>query len=163
MKFSAASLRAVLEAQVPGDASGLVAAISGGADSACLLTALAQLSAGASGALRLAPVRDLPLRAVHVDHGLQPAAAEFRQACVELCGRLRIPLSVIVVEVEPGVSIEAAARVARYRGIAQQLRPGECVLTAHHALDQAETVLLQLLRGAGLKGMSGMPICKALG
>jgi tRNA(Ile)-lysidine synthase len=178
MSFSAASLRVMLEAHTPTAATGLVVAVSGGLDSACLLTAVSQLKAeGPAGAarhvplraelrapLRSSPLHTLPVRAVHVDHGLQPAAAEFRESCVELCRRLEIPLTVIAVAVESlGVSIEAAARDARYRGIAQQLRPGECLLTAHHAMDQAETVLLQLLRGAGLKGMSGMPICKALG
>jgi tRNA(Ile)-lysidine synthase len=178
MSFSAASLRAVLEAHTPLDASGLVIAISGGLDSACLLTAVAQLRAAegsgdalrglprasSRASLRASPFRDLPVRAVHVDHGLQPAAAEFREACAELCRRLDIELTVIPVAVESrGVSIEAAARDARYQGIAQQLRPRECLVTAHHALDQAETVLLQLLRGAGLKGLSAMPICKTLG
>ena len=55
------------------------------------------------------------------------------------------------------MSIEAAARAARYSAFARSIKPGECLLTAHHALDQAETLLLQLLRGAGLKGLSAMP------
>jgi tRNA(Ile)-lysidine synthase len=218
MTFSAASLDAVLQAHTPIAATGLVVAISGGMDSACLLTALAELKAsdesahsrgmapvgndcdeGAAEAPGISPVgedtaeegaealgpspsrnhagepvmvvlgslprRRLPVRAVHVDHGLQPAAAEFREFCVGLCRRLHIPLEVIpvVVDSSDGVSIEAAARDARYRGMAGQLRTGECLLTAHHALDQAETLLLQLLRGAGLKGMSAMPMCRTLG
>jgi tRNA(Ile)-lysidine synthase len=155
MSFSAAALRAVLNAHTPLATTGLVVAISGGADSACLLTALAQLGS--------APFRNLPVRAVHVDHGLQPAAADFRRACVDLCRRLGVPFDVVAVTVDSsgGVSIEAAARTARYQGLAQNLKPGECLLTAHHAEDQAETLLLQLLRGAGLKGMSAMPICRA--
>ena len=60
-----------------------------------------------------------------------------------------------------GVSIEAAARDSRYAVLAQNLGMGECLLTAHHADDQAETLLLQLLRGAGLKGMAAMPLCRA--
>jgi tRNA(Ile)-lysidine synthase len=74
-----------------------------------------------------------------------------------------VPLTLLSVEVGrvPGVSIEAAAREARYRGFAGELAPGECLLTAHHAEDQAETVLLQLLRGAGLKGLCAMPMCRA--
>ena len=154
MSFSTVSLHAVLEAYTPVAATGLVVAISGGADSACLLTALVQPGAP--------PFRNLPVRAVHVDHGLQPAAADLRHACEELCRRLRVPLTVVPVIVEStrGVSIEAAARDARYAGLAGQLAAGECLLTAHHAEDQAETVLLQLLRGAGLKGMSAMPICR---
>jgi tRNA(Ile)-lysidine synthase len=154
MRFSADFLRAVLEAHTPPGARGFVAAISGGADSGCLLTALKQLSP--------MPCGDLPLRALHVDHGLQPAAADFRIASEELCRRLQVPLTVVTVRVEGGggESLEAAARTARYAGLARQLKPGECLLTAHHALDQAETVLLQLLRGAGLKGLSAMPRCR---
>jgi tRNA(Ile)-lysidine synthase len=155
MSFSAVSLRAVLEANMPIAATGLVVAISGGADSACLLTALVQ-----PGGARF---RNLPVRAVHVDHGLQPAGADFRRGCEALCRRLKVPLTIVAVTVAStrGVSIEAAARDARYAGLARQLAAGECLLTAHHAEDQAETVLLQLLRGAGLKGMSAMPICRA--
>lgn len=162
MRFSPARLRAVLQAHTPADATGLLVAISGGADSACLLTALSPSTAlDAAGA---APFRGLPLRAIHVDHGLQPAAADFRQGCIELCRRLGVALEIMPVAVEEGgVSLEAAARDARYRAFAQQLRPGECLLTAHHALDQAETVLLQLLRGAGPKGMSAMPMRSCLG
>ncbi len=157
MKFSAVSLRAVLEAQTPLAATGLLLGLSGGLDSAVLATALAQLPRFS--------IRELPLRAVHVDHGLQPAAADFRKASARLCERLDIPLTVIRVSVEAGEgeSIEAAARDARYSGLAAELRPGECLLTAHHATDQAETILLQLLRGAGIKGMSAMPMCRTLG
>jgi tRNA(Ile)-lysidine synthase len=154
--FSAASLRAVLDVHVPAGATGLVVALSGGADSAALLFA-----ASAAG-----PVfRGLPLRAVHVDHGLQAAAAEFREACAALCLGLDIPLKVIPVAVHnpPGASLEAAARDARYAALAGDLKPGECLLTAHHSEDQAETLLLQALRGAGLKGLSAMPLRRPLG
>ncbi len=164
MSFGAASLQAVLDEHVPAAATGLVVAVSGGADSACLLAAMAQLAAPTHGnAPRTAG--GLPIRAVHVDHGLQPAAAALREASAALCARLRIPLTVVPVAVETGrgVSIEAAARDARYLGLASNLRPGECLLTAHHAQDQAETLLLQLLRGAGLPGLSAMPVCRALG
>ena len=156
VEFSAAALRAVLEVLAPADATGLVVALSGGGDSAALLAAAASLGAS---------FRGLPVRALHVDHGLQDAAADFRAACVALCRRLDIPLSVVAVAVETtgGVSIEAAARDARYAALAQQLRPGECLLTAHHRADQAETWLLQALRGAGLKGMSSMPVRRRLG
>ena len=156
MSFSAASLRAVLEAHVPAGATGLVVALSGGADSAGLLSAAAGLGQG---------FRGLPLRAVHVDHGLQAAAAAFRDACAASCARSNIALTVISAEVRPapGESIEAAARDARYAALQAELRPGECLLTAHHSEDQAETLLLQALRGAGLKGLSAMPICRPLG
>jgi len=156
MSFSAASLRAVLDAHVPAGATGLAVALSGGADSASLLAAASDLGLG---------VRGLPLRAVHIDHGLQTAAASFRESCAALCASLNIPLTVIrvIVHTPPGASIEAAARDARYAALEKELRPGECLLTAHHSADQAETLLLQALRGAGLKGMSAMPICRPLG
>jgi tRNA(Ile)-lysidine synthase len=155
MDFSAAALRGVLETHTPRAATGFVVALSGGEDSACLLTALIQ--AGSR------PFRDLPVRAVHIDHGLQPAAVDFQRACEKLCRRLGVPLTVVAVSVDSGrgESIEAAARDARYAVLAQDLMVGECLLTAHHADDQAETLLLQLLRGAGLKGMAAMPLCRA--
>ena len=153
MEFGAAALRAVLEESVPAGAAGLVVALSGGADSACLLTALCAA----------APVSlPWPVRAVHIDHGLQAAAGALRESAAGLCRRLEVPLTVarVAVETGPGVSLEAAARTARYRAFAHELQAGECLLTAHHAQDQAETLLLQLLRGAGLKGLSAMPLCR---
>ena len=152
MSFSAASLHAVLKAHVPRGATGWVVALSGGRDSAALLAAMKDY-------------RDLPLRAVHVDHGLQEAAAQFRQACMSQCEHLGIPLTVlsVAVDTEEGASIEAAARDARYAALAAQLAPNECLLTAHHRQDQAETLLLQALRGAGAKGLSAMPFCRVLG
>jgi tRNA(Ile)-lysidine synthase len=133
-----------------------VVALSGGADSASLLAVAANLSG---------TFRGLPLRAVHVDHGLQAAAVSFREACTALCAALNIPLTVLsaAVQTPAGVSIEAAAREARYAALARELKNGECLLTAHHSQDQAETVLLQALRGAGLKGMSAMPLLRPLG
>jgi tRNA(Ile)-lysidine synthase len=156
MNFSAAYLGAVLDAHAPAGATGLVVALSGGADSASLLAAAQQLGASCRG---------LPLRAVHIDHGLQAAAASFREACAALCAALNIPLTVIgaAVQTPAGASIEAAARDARYAALTRALRPGECLLTAHHREDQAETLLLQALRGAGLNGLSAMPICRPLG
>jgi tRNA(Ile)-lysidine synthase len=154
--YISAYLRAVLDAHAPAGATGLVVALSGGADSASLLAAACALGLG---------VRGLPVRAVHIDHGLQPAAASFREFCAALCARLDVPLTVIPITVEtpPGASLEAAARDARYAALAAALRPGECLLTAHHREDQAETLLLQALRGAGLKGMSAMPLCRPFG
>jgi tRNA(Ile)-lysidine synthase len=154
MTFSAASLREVLEAGMPAAATGVLVAVSGGRDSACLLAAAAQLHA-----------TGLAVRAAHVDHGLQTAAGQFRDTCRAQAGALRIPFSVLPVKVDTsaGASIEEAARDARYAAFARELRSGECLLTAHHREDQAETLLLQLLRGAGLKGLAGMPACRPLG
>jgi tRNA(Ile)-lysidine synthase len=151
MRFGAAELAAILDEYLPQDATGLVVGVSGGADSACLLSALAEL-------------RRFPLRAVHVDHGLQAASVALRVSCAALCERLAIPLTVLEVTVQSaGESLEAAAREARYRAFALNLAQGECLLTAHHADDQAETLLLQLLRGAGIKGLSAMPVRRRLG
>ena len=162
MRFDAAALSAVLEHRLPGGAAGLVVGASGGPDSACLLTALAELCGG-SGRCRLAG-RPLPVRAVHVDHGLQAASAALRESCLALCRSLSIPLTVIAVAIDGrGASLEAAARDARYAALERGLERGECLLTAHHAEDQAKTLLLQLLRGAGLKGSSAMPACRAFG
>jgi tRNA(Ile)-lysidine synthase len=146
----------VLNSSLPRGATGLVVALSGGADSCSLLAAAALLRAERP---------DLPLRAVHIDHGLQAAAAGFRQTCAEICEHLQVPLAVIAVAVAlpAGSSLEEAARDARYAALKAQLAPGECLLTAHHALDQAETLLLQALRGAGPKGLAGMPVCRELG
>lgn len=151
-----ARLAVLLERELPRTAAGLVVGLSGGKDSACLLALVAGLSAG-----RRAP----PVRAVHVDHGLQRAAAEFRRVCAALCARLGVPLAILAVPVElgRGVSVEAAARAARYAALRGALRPGECLLTAHQAEDQAETVLLQALRGAGPAGLAGMPRRRAFG
>lgn len=150
MKFGAAVLDSVLGEHLPPNVTGLVAGVSGGADSACLLSALAEL-----------PHR--PLRAVHVDHGLQAASAALRASSGALCQRLGVPLTVIEVTVETaGESLEARAREARYRAFALNLAPGECLLTAHHAEDQAETLLLQLFRGTGIKGLSSMPVRRPL-
>jgi tRNA(Ile)-lysidine synthase len=156
MSFSAAQLRAVLEVHVPADCSGLVVALSGGADSASLLCFLS----GVSGAARATA-----LRAVHIDHGLQEASAHFRETCAALCARLQVPLNIIRVCIDSaaGVSIEEAARDARYAALARELKPQECLLTAHHRKDQAETFLLQALRGAGVKGLSAMPLCRSFG
>jgi tRNA(Ile)-lysidine synthase len=156
VSLSAASLHAVLEKLVPAGATGFVMALSCGADSAALLCAMCELSDDPAA---------LPLRAVHIDHGLQSAAAEFRSACILLCNHLGVPLEIVSVSVDAdaGASIEAAAREARYAALAAQLRDNECLLTAHHRKDQAETLLLQALRGAGVKGMSAMPGRRALG
>lgn len=103
-----------------------------------------------------------PLSVVHVDHGLQPAAAEWAAHCRRICARLDLPLDVLTVQAAPvpGQSPEAAARDARYAAIAQLTGESGMLLTAHHRDDQAETVLLQLMRGAGVDGLSAMPMCK---
>lgn len=116
------------------------------------------------GARRLPRAR-LTLRAIHVDHGLQPAAADFRRFCVRTARRWGVPLTVIKAQVRParGDSVEQVARAARRAALTGALAPGEVLLTAQHADDQLETVLLALLRGAGPAGLAGMPEKMPLG
>lgn len=129
-------------------------AFSGGLDSTALLHALAVLSR--SGAVP-------PLAAVHVHHGLQAVADEWPEHCRRLCAALGVPFEVIRVRVMPEASLEAAARKARYAAFESLLRPGEVLLTAQQRDDQAETLLFRLLRGAGVRGLAGMPAQRALG
>lgn len=107
----------------------------------------------------------LRLRAVHVDHGLQPAAADFRRFCRRMARQWQVPLAVVRVKVTTGkgASVEEAARDARRAALAGALRPGELLVTAQHADDQLESVLLALLRGAGPAGLAGMPATMSLG
>ena len=128
----------------------LCIALSGGLDSTVLLVALARLHR--AGSLRAR------LRALHVDHGLHPDSARWASACTALAAAWSVPLESVRVEVpcRQGASPEAAAREARYAALAAKLQPGEVLVTAHHADDQLETILLQWLRGGGLRAVAGM-------
>jgi tRNA(Ile)-lysidine synthase len=99
------------------------------------------------------------LRLVHVDHGLQPASAAWSTHCARLAREWRLPFVSVAaqVRVAAGESLEAAAREARYAALAGELAPDEVLVTAQHQDDQAETVLLQLFRGAGVSGLAAMP------
>ncbi|MDX9740173.1 MAG: tRNA lysidine(34) synthetase TilS [Gammaproteobacteria bacterium] len=122
-------------------------AYSGGLDSTVLLHAAAHLR------------RELaPLCAVHIDHGLQAASASWTAHCQACCEALGVDFISRTVQVDlgGGEGLEAAARRARYGAFAELLRAGDCLLTAHHLDDQAETVLLQLLRGCGPHGLAAM-------
>jgi len=107
----------------------------------------------------------MPLRAVHVNHGLHENASRWSAHCRKLARQLDIPLRVLTVTVERarGASLEEAARTARYHCLAKHLQRGEALLTAHTQDDQLETVLLQLFRGSGLAGLSAMPPVAAFG
>jgi tRNA(Ile)-lysidine synthase len=136
-------------------------ALSGGLDSTALLAALAEARSDGSRAGN----RGMRLRALHVNHGLHPNAARWSAHCRKLARRLAVPLRVLSVSVirQRGASVEEAARNARYRCFAEQLRSGEALLTAHTQDDQLETVLLQLFRGSGLPGLAAMPAVAPLG
>jgi tRNA(Ile)-lysidine synthase len=99
----------------------------------------------------------VPVRAVHIDHGL-PGSPALRQAADKIAAELGIALRTVEVKVGSEASPEGAARVARYRALEDALQPGETLLTGHTRSDQAETVLGNLLRGAGLDGLTGIPV-----
>ena len=134
----------------------LCVAFSGGVDSTVLLHACRAIR-DVHG--------DLSLRALHVHHGLQPAAAAWPAHCAAFCTELAVPFAILELALvpAPGASVEAAAREARYRALGSALGSGEALLTAHHEDDQLETVLLQLFRGAGVAGLAAMPAAAALG
>lgn len=146
--------RMSLEAAVRKSLSGitdkpLYLAYSGGIDSQCLLFLLAGLR----------DEYDLDLTAVHIHHGLHPQADEWLAFCQQQAAELGIKFTSRHCELEDVKvgGLEAAAREARYQAIASILAAGGILLTAQHQDDQAETLLLQLLRGAGPLGLAGMP------
>lgn len=132
-------------------------AFSGGLDSLALLHALACLRADPADRGARRPRMDLS--AVHVDHGLQPASSHWARRCQQVCTDLAVPCRIERIKVTraPGASLEAAARQARYEALARHIGANDVLLTAHHQDDQAETLLLQLLRGAGVHGLAAMP------
>ena len=133
----------------------LCVAYSGGPDSTALLHALAHSSAA----------RARGLRALHVDHGLHVESARWAAHCRAFCATLSVTCDVYVTKVDRsgGIGLEAAARHARYEIFAEHLHPDERLVFGHHQDDQAETVLLKLLRGAGPEGLGGMRAERPLG
>jgi len=109
-------------------------------------------------ALTLEPSRVLLL---HVNHQLQPEAGDWARHCQLTAERLGLPIRVL--DVQPRSASEADAREVRYAAFEGELRAGDCLLLGHHADDQAETLLLRLLRGAGVRGLAGMPRRRPLG
>jgi tRNA(Ile)-lysidine synthase len=126
----------------------LLAALSGGVDSVVLLDSLQ----------RVARKLRFRLSALHVNHQLSPHARRWEAFCRRLCRARGIPFQSVKVTVRRGDSLEAAARAARYAVFARQ----DCdyVVLAHHRDDQVETLLLQLLRGAGVRGLAAMPLLR---
>ncbi|MBI3322383.1 MAG: tRNA lysidine(34) synthetase TilS [Candidatus Omnitrophica bacterium] len=131
--------------------------VSGGPDSLALLSAL----------VGLAPELGVRLRACYVDHGLRPAAGRRERETVQRYARIwGVPVSTIKVRVarRGGQSLEAAARRARYDALCSQAKRLRCgvVAVGHTADDQAETVLMWVLRGAGTAGLAGIPPVREL-
>ena len=149
MSFSASRLRSCL----PETGSGIWwIALSGGLDSCVLLDALAHLNL---------PIQ---LRALHINHQLSPNADAWELHCATLCKHLAIPFTAVKVTVaNTGRGLEDAARAARYAVFEDHLGPGDLLLTAHHADDQTETLLLRLMRGAGPRGLAAMARQRPLG
>ena len=131
-------------------------AFSGGLDSSVLLHLLF------SWCREHAP--GVALRAVHVNHGLQAEAAQWQQHCQSFCTELGLELvSAAETVAVDGRGVEAAARQARYGVFESLLSSGDLLFMGHHLDDQVETVFLRLLRGAGVRGLAGMPPTRVLG
>ncbi len=133
-----------------GHARRYVIAYSGGMDSHVLLALCAEA----------AKTLPLSLVAVHVAHGASPHGESWIAHCKLVATAYGIPFQCEVLPEIPQKNKEDYWRRARYEKLAAHLQPDDMLLTAHHADDQAETVLLQLLRGAGPKGLAGMPAIK---
>jgi tRNA(Ile)-lysidine synthase len=135
------------------DLTTLRVALSGGRDSTVLLHALVQLDSGRT----VVPV--------HVHHGLHPRADAQAQHCRQLAAGVGLCCEVreIRVPARPAEGIEGAARSLRYQSLSESGGSSDCVLTAHHATDQAETFLLAALKGSGPAGLAAMPALRRLG
>ena len=141
----------------PGDRLGV--AFSGGRDSLVLLDALHRLARGQTAA------GELPrfvLSAVHVNHGLSANAADWARFCAAFCAERELPLEIVELgQIDAaGEGLEAAARRLRYAAFARCRT--DWLALAHHRDDQAETLLMRLLRGAGVAGAAGIPVERAL-
>ncbi len=151
MSLSASSLgRRLADFQrLAGPPARYIVAFSGGLDSTVLLHVLKEtVDAG----------RDASILAVHVDHGLHPDAADWTRHCRDVAVGLGVPIRCLRVEVaaDSGLGVEAAARAARYRALEAEMRPGDWLMSAHHREDQAETLLINLVRGSGPAGIAGI-------
>lgn len=150
MSFDRKSLLRKLSrlADLAGQPSRLVVGFSGGLDSTALLHALASL-----------PENDgTPVLAVYVDHGLHDDSVKWGEHCAAVAQQLGVDYQNVAVRVsaDSGQGLEGAARLARYDAFREIVRPGDWLLSAHHKDDQAETLMLNLLRGSGPAGLAGI-------
>lgn len=128
-----------------------VVGFSGGVDSTALLHWLSHLS------------NRLPILALHVNHQLDPDAQYWAEAAADFSASLGIDYQVVSVDVASGGSVEAAARAARYAAFEAVLGPGDVLILGHHADDQVETVVMNMLRGSERPGLQGMPSNRIVG
>ena len=147
----AAEVQARVARAIP-PGSSLCVGLSGGLDSTVLLEILAEHAVPAG----------YKVSALHVNHGLSPNADAWTRFCERLCANQGVPLAIehVRVNAQSPEGLEGAARTARYAAFAA--RPEPVIVLAHHLDDQAETVLMQLLRGTGLKGIAAMPEMRPL-
>lgn len=125
-------------------------AYSGGMDSHVLLDLCAQQS-------------EFHFKVIHVNHHLHEHASEWAKHCQSMVETYNLPFmrKDVHVKKDRGESLEANARLLRYKAISDVMSDGDVLLTAHHEDDQAETLMLQLMRGAGIHGLSAMPVSKS--
>ena len=128
-----------------------VVGFSGGVDSTALLHWLSHLS------------NRLPILALHVNHQLDPDAHYWAEAAANFSASLGIDYQMVSVDVASGGSVEAAARAARYAAFEAVLGPGDLLILGHHADDQVETVVMNMLRGSERPGLQGMPSDRVVG
>jgi tRNA(Ile)-lysidine synthase len=126
---------------------------SGGLDSHVLLHLLAEVNKS----------QVFRIQAVHINHQLSANANQWEEHCRKVCHQLSIPFQSFAVTIDQHANIEAQARKKRYAIFSSLLKKGDVMFIAHHQDDQAETVLVQLMRGAGPKGLASMPMTKSLG
>ena len=148
MTFDADQLRRRLLA-LTGDlpVSRYLVGFSGGLDSTVLVHALKRAVEGA-----------IPIVAVHINHGLHPDADAWQDHCRRMAATLEVDFLARHVDVEDhgGAGLEAAAREKRYAAMKELMQDGDVLLSAHHEEDQAETLLLNLMRGSGLAGLAAI-------
>ena len=125
---------------------------SGGLDSSVLLTCLSAYP-------QLRP----KIYAVHVHHGISPNADQWALHCEQYCASLQVPFILRHVQIEADANMEERARTARYEVFESLLQASDALLVAHHQTDQSETLLLNILRGAGVEGLSAMPEARSCG
>ena len=156
MSFTRAALENVLAEleRHAGRPARYLVAFSGGLDSTVLLHALGGLA------------RDrVPLVAIHVDHGLQPDSSAWDRHCEQVAADLDCAYRCLQVQVplDSGKGPEASARDARYTALRSEMQAGDWLLSAHHREDQAETLLLNLMRGSGPAGLAGIGLTQRFG